>query len=197
MRVSEPLSRVRLFVTPWTVARQAPPSVGFSGQEHWSGLSCPPPGDLPDPEIQPGSPVSEIDSFLSDSPGKLEQAPKTPACDTGPAAHARRELGQPCTRDTQAHLPGYEVIEGQPQDREEQEHGDGPAVPHGVHVHLRAWEGQTGQPGDRPGFSRNLPGKPATGSARDPSLPKNTAVGAFLGTGSPRASPRPHPTATL
>ena len=41
-----------LFVTPWTVARQAPLSIGFSRQEHWSGLPCPPPGDLPDHGIQ-------------------------------------------------------------------------------------------------------------------------------------------------
>ena len=48
-------SRVRLFVTPWTVARQAPLSMGFSRQEHWSGLLCPLPGDLPDPGIEPTS----------------------------------------------------------------------------------------------------------------------------------------------
>ena len=41
-------SRVQLFATPWTVARQAPLSMGFSRQESWSGLPCPPPGDLPD-----------------------------------------------------------------------------------------------------------------------------------------------------
>ena len=46
-------SRVRLFVTPWTVAHQAPLSMGFSRQGYWSGLPCPPPGDLPDPEIEP------------------------------------------------------------------------------------------------------------------------------------------------
>ena len=40
------LSHVRLFVTLWTVAHQAPLSMGFSWQEHWSGLLCPPPGDL-------------------------------------------------------------------------------------------------------------------------------------------------------
>ena len=94
----ESLSRVPHFVTPWTAAHQAPPSMGFSRQERWSGLSCPPPGDLPDPEIQPWSPALEIDSLLSKSPGKPEQAPKMPACDTGPAAHVRRETGQPCTR---------------------------------------------------------------------------------------------------
>ena len=45
-------SCVRLFATPWTVAHQAPLSMGFSRQEYWSGLLCPPPGDLPDPEIK-------------------------------------------------------------------------------------------------------------------------------------------------
>ena len=51
------LSRVRLFVTPWTLAHQAPPSMGFSGQEYWSGLPFPSPGDLPDPGIEPRSPA--------------------------------------------------------------------------------------------------------------------------------------------
>ena len=49
------LSRVRLFVTPWTVAYQAPLSMGFSKQEYWSGLPFPSPGDLPDPDTKPGS----------------------------------------------------------------------------------------------------------------------------------------------
>ena len=48
-------SHVRLFETVWTVAHQAPLSMGFSRQEYWSGLPFPPPGDLPDPEIQPAS----------------------------------------------------------------------------------------------------------------------------------------------
>ena len=47
----EGFSRVRRFVTPWTVAHQAPLSMGFSRQEYWSGLPCPPPGDLPEPGI--------------------------------------------------------------------------------------------------------------------------------------------------
>ena len=51
------LSRVRLFATPWTVANQAPPSMGFSRQEYWSGLPFPSPGDLPDPGMEPGSPT--------------------------------------------------------------------------------------------------------------------------------------------
>ena len=48
-------SRVRLCVTPQMAAHQAPPSLGFSRQEYWSGLPCPPPGDLPDPGIEPAS----------------------------------------------------------------------------------------------------------------------------------------------
>ena len=54
----EELSHVRLLVTPWTAARQTPLSMGLSRQEHWSGLSCPPPGDLPDPGIKTLSPVA-------------------------------------------------------------------------------------------------------------------------------------------
>jgi len=45
-------SRVRLYATVWTVAHQAPLSLGFSRQEYWSGLPCPPPGDLPNPGIK-------------------------------------------------------------------------------------------------------------------------------------------------
>ena len=49
---------VGLFETPWTVAHQAPLSMGFSWQEYCSGLPCPPPGDLPDPGTEPESPAS-------------------------------------------------------------------------------------------------------------------------------------------
>ena len=51
------LKRDQLFATPWTVAYQATPSMGFSRQEYWSGLLFPSPGDLPDPRIGPGSPA--------------------------------------------------------------------------------------------------------------------------------------------
>ena len=51
-------SRVRLCVTVWTAAHQAPLSTGFSRQEYWCGLPCPSPGDLPEPGIEPESPVS-------------------------------------------------------------------------------------------------------------------------------------------
>ena len=52
------VSCVRLFVTLWTTARQAPLSVGFYRKEYWSGLPCPPPGVLPDSGIDPESPSS-------------------------------------------------------------------------------------------------------------------------------------------
>ena len=56
-------SCVGLFATPWTVAPQAPLSIGFSRQEYWSGLLCPPPGDLLDPGIKPVSPALQVDSI--------------------------------------------------------------------------------------------------------------------------------------
>ena len=65
------LSRVRLFATPWTVAYQAPPSVGFSRQEYWSGLPFPSPGDLPNPGIELGSPALQANALPSEPPGNL------------------------------------------------------------------------------------------------------------------------------
>ena len=64
------LNRVRLLATPWTVAYHAPLSMGFSRQEYWSGLPFPSPEDLPDPEIEPGSPALEADALPSEPPGK-------------------------------------------------------------------------------------------------------------------------------
>ena len=64
------LSCVRLFATPWTVAHQAPPSMGFSRQEYWSGLPFPSPGDLPDPGIEPRSSTLRADALTSEPPGK-------------------------------------------------------------------------------------------------------------------------------
>ena len=57
--------------TPWTVARQVPLSMGFSKQEHWSGLPFSSPGDLPDPGIKPGSPSLQADSLLTKLQGKV------------------------------------------------------------------------------------------------------------------------------
>ena len=65
------LSHVWLFVTPWTVAYQAPPSMRFTRQECWSGLPFPSPGDLPDPGIEPRSPSLQADALPSEPPGKL------------------------------------------------------------------------------------------------------------------------------
>ena len=52
------LSRVQLFATLWTVAHQAPLSMGLSRQEYWSGMPFPSPKDLSDPGMEPASPVS-------------------------------------------------------------------------------------------------------------------------------------------
>ena len=64
------LSCIQLFVTPWTVAYKAPLSMEFSGQEYWSGLPFPSPGDLPNPGIKPRSPALQADSLPSELPGK-------------------------------------------------------------------------------------------------------------------------------
>ena len=63
-------------VTPWTVAHQAPLSMGFSRQEHWSGLPCPPPGNLPNPWTEPASPILQADSLLLSYLG----SPKSVSC---------------------------------------------------------------------------------------------------------------------
>ena len=66
-------SRVQLFATPWTVACQAPLSVGFSRQEYWSELLCPPPGDLSNPGIEPASVASPPlagEFFTTEPPAK-------------------------------------------------------------------------------------------------------------------------------
>ena len=68
--VLKSLSPVRLFVTPWTVAYQASPPLGFSKQAYWSGLPFPSPGDLPDPGIEPRSPALQADALPSEPPGK-------------------------------------------------------------------------------------------------------------------------------
>ena len=64
------LSPVQLLATSWTEAHQAPPSMGFSRQEYWSGVPFPSPGDLPDPGIEPRSPAFQADALTSEPPGK-------------------------------------------------------------------------------------------------------------------------------
>ena len=63
--------------TPWTVACQAPLSMGFSRQEYWSGLPFPSPGDLPDPGIEPGSPALQADSLPTNLWGKPSDSMET------------------------------------------------------------------------------------------------------------------------
>ena len=66
---SKSLSHIRLFATPWTIARQAPLSMGFFRQEYWSGLPFPSSGDLPNLGIEPGSPALQADCLPSGPPG--------------------------------------------------------------------------------------------------------------------------------
>ena len=64
------LTCFRLFGTPWTVAHQAPLSMGFPRQEYWSGLPFPSPGDLPDPGIELASASLQADSLPTEPLGK-------------------------------------------------------------------------------------------------------------------------------
>ena len=115
------LSHVWLFATPWTVAYQAPPSMGFSRQEYWSGLPFPSPGDLPDPGIEPRSPTLQSNALPSEPPGKplIVQAP----CKSVNALclfmfRARHKPSQRIEKDSlfeksyKATLPGHESREG-------------------------------------------------------------------------------------
>ena len=63
-------SHVRLLATLRTIAQQAPLSMGFFRQEYWSGLPCPPPGDLPDPRIEPVFPALAGGFFTTETTGK-------------------------------------------------------------------------------------------------------------------------------
>ena len=81
------LSRVQLFATPWTVACQAPPSMGFSRQEYWSRLPFPFPRDLPDPRIEPRSSALQADALPSELPGKPQIMKKILVAFTFPRVH--------------------------------------------------------------------------------------------------------------
>ena len=70
LRLVKSFSHVWLFAILWTVAHQAPPSMGFSRQEYWSGLTFPSPGDLPNPGIETRSPALQADLLTSEPPGK-------------------------------------------------------------------------------------------------------------------------------
>ena len=68
--VVQSLGHIWLFATPWTVARQASLSMGFSRQEYWSGLPFPSPGDLPNPGIEARSPALQADSLPPEPQGR-------------------------------------------------------------------------------------------------------------------------------
>ena len=67
------LNHVPLFATPWTIAYEATPSMGFSRRECWSGLPFSSPGGLPNPGIERGSPTLQTDTLPSEPPGKPPQ----------------------------------------------------------------------------------------------------------------------------
>ena len=96
-------SRVRLFVTPWTVSRQAPLSMELSRQEYWSGLPFPCPGDLPHPGTEPMSPALQADSLPSEPSGKPTYSLK---------GHRRTSLG-PVIETWCFHHKGWGFIPGQ------------------------------------------------------------------------------------
>ena len=77
-------SHAQLYATLWTVTCRAPLSMGFSRQEYWTGLPFPSLGDLPHPGIEPGSPVLQADSLLTELPGP-ETATDCPGRGQGPA----------------------------------------------------------------------------------------------------------------
>ena len=64
--VVQSLTHAQLFVTPWTITLQVPLSMGFPGQEYWSGLPSPSPGDLPDRGFEPRFPALQTDSLPTD-----------------------------------------------------------------------------------------------------------------------------------
>ena len=68
----------KILATPWTVACQAPLSTRFPWQKGWSGLPFPSPGDLPHPEIKPGSSALQVDSLSTEPPGKPLKPISTP-----------------------------------------------------------------------------------------------------------------------
>ena len=97
-------SCVRLFTTLWSGARQAPLFMGFSRQVYWSGLLCPPSGDLPDPAIKFSSPALQADSLLTKPPRKpnLFHPRGSKRCMTCEQARLRETL------------PGSESLKGMP-----------------------------------------------------------------------------------
>ena len=94
------LSHVQLFATPWTAGRQAPLSMRFSGQEHWSELPVPSPRDLPNPVIEPRSPAMHETQvqFLGWS-FPCGSAGKESACNAGNLGSTQVEIGRASCRE--------------------------------------------------------------------------------------------------
>jgi len=90
---SEVIQSCPTLCDPWTVAHQAPLSMGFSMQEFWSGLPFPSPGDLPDPGIEPRSPTLQADTLTSAPPGKplntRIQSLRKPPIETQPSTNIK------------------------------------------------------------------------------------------------------------
>ena len=114
-------SRVQLFATPWTVALQVPLSMGFSRQEYWSGLPCPPPEDRPNPGIKPESspsPALQVDSL----PLSHQGSPQTQYSDTNMLAYqvplsmgfSRQEYWSGLPFPSPGDLPGPGIEPGSP-----------------------------------------------------------------------------------
>ena len=110
------LSRVQLFATPWTVAHQAPLSMGFSRQGYWSGLPFPSPGNLPHPGVEPRSPTWQADALTSEPPGKLNhQAPPS-------MGFSRQEYWSGLPFPSPADLPNPGIEPGSPHCRQTLNH---------------------------------------------------------------------------
>ena len=90
---------VQLYVTLWTVAYQAPVSMGFSRQKYWSGLPCPPPGDLPDPGIEPGSLMSPAFACGFFTTSASWEAPRS-------REGLENDCGEEKGREAESHQPG-------------------------------------------------------------------------------------------
>ena len=85
----KPLSHVWLFASPWTVAHQAPLSMGFSRQEYWSALPFPSPGDLPDPGIEPAATIAK---WIQSCPTLCNPIDGSPPGSTAPGILQARAL---------------------------------------------------------------------------------------------------------
>ena len=97
------LSRVQLFATPWTVAHQAPLSMGFTRQEYWSGLPFPSPGDLPEPGVEPRSLALKANSLPSEHGAFKYKVRRTV-----------KDLEWPCDRSPLTPTPGTAQNQGRP-----------------------------------------------------------------------------------